>query len=57
MKNKDFLYSDTTDVVICEPCFTKNVNVKNVHNYELINIKELETEPICEICLISKEDV
>jgi len=52
MKNKDFLYSDITDVVICEKCFTKNVTVENRNNYKLINLKELDSFPICEVCLI-----
>ena len=51
----EFLYSDKTDVVICESCFTKNVNVANVNGYQIIDLKELDTLPRCEICLLSKE--
>lgn len=53
--NMDFLYSDVTDVVICEKCFTKNVTVQNVNNYQMIDLKELDTLPRCEVCLISEE--
>ena len=51
----DLLYSDKTDVVICEPCFTKNVTVQNANNYQIINLKELDELPRCEVCLISSE--
>lgn len=50
-----YLYSNETDVVICEKCFTKNVSIKNLNAYEMINLEELETLPRCEVCLISKE--
>jgi len=51
----DFLYSNETDVVICEKCFTKNVSIKNVNDYQIINLKELDELPRCEVCLISSE--
>jgi len=52
----DFLYSDKTDVVICEKCFTKNVTVHNVNNYQIIELKELDELPRCEVCLLRGEN-
>jgi hypothetical protein len=54
MTKQNFLYSDVTDVVICEKCFTKNVTVENVNNYQMIDLKELDDLPRCEVCLIKE---
>tara|TARA_R110002096_G_scaffold289891_1_gene484121 strand:- start:657 stop:851 length:195 start_codon:yes stop_codon:yes gene_type:complete len=48
--NNIFLYSDKTDLVICEACFTEYVSIENINKYEAVNLKELETVPTCELC-------
>jgi len=56
MINQIYLYSDVTDVVICEKCFTKNVSIKNVNDYSMVDLKELDTLPRCEVCLIKESE-